>query len=78
MPREEWLEVRRTFSPLFNGNGIATVAQAVQPGHYRCTFSPLFNGNGIATVVSFNGIFIPDPFSPLFNGNGIATKRTML
>ena len=39
-----------SFSPLFNGNGIAT--DCFRHGlHLLSSFSPLFNGNGIATLL---------------------------
>ena len=38
-----------TFSPLFNGNGIATIKDPT-PNPQILAFSPLFNGNGIATI----------------------------
>ena len=39
-----------TFSPLFNGNGIATTEITEMVYSLTSSFSPLFNGNGIATT----------------------------
>ena len=64
----------RCFSPLLDGDGVASVTQSTLQ-EKTISFSPLLDGDGVASHRLRTLVGDPECFSPLLDGDGVASER---
>jgi len=64
------------FSPLLDGDGVASQAVSAGADGLRCRFSPLLDGDGVASPAGNAAPGVPQLcFSPLLDGDGVASAH---
>ena len=64
---------QQRFSPLLDGDGVASVTVTVVAPVVLVSFSPLLDGDGVASDPGATVPVGPVSFSPLLDGDGVAS-----